>query len=123
MADRIAANKRNALKYVLDDIGAAGTEEDCTGKLDVDLDLCEFNNALIGASEKKNAGGPSVGAMLGARACISNPQPNVYIITLAWQGVRTTVKPVEACGSGSYGDDRKRRTVSFPLRVATLTVT
>jgi type IV pilus assembly protein PilV len=123
IADRITANKRNAASYVANDIGAAGVEEDCTGTTDFKRDLCEFSNALVGASEKKGAGGPAVGAMIGARACITNPQPNVYIITIAWQGVRRTVKPVEDCGAGGYGDDLKRRTVSFPVRVATLAVT
>lgn len=123
MADRITANKRNAANYVMNDLAAAGAEEDCTGLTDYKRDLCEFNNALVGASEKKGAGGPTVGAMIGARACITNPQPNLYVITVAWQGLRSTAKPVEACGSGQYGDDSKRRTISFPLRVATLTLT
>jgi type IV pilus assembly protein PilV len=123
MADRLTANKRNAASYVMNDLGAAGVEEPCGGLTDYKRDLCEFNNALVGASEKKNEGGPAVGAMIGARACITSPAPNLYVITLAWQGLRSTAKPVEACGAGQYGDDSKRRTVSFPLRVATLQVT
>jgi type IV pilus assembly protein PilV len=122
LSDRILANKRNAAAYVMDDIGAAGAEIDCTGKAGADRDLCEFNNALVGASEK-SSGGATMGAMIGARACVTSPEPNLYMITIAWQGVRKTAMPSELCGQNKYGDDHLRRTVSFPVRVATLTVT
>jgi type IV pilus assembly protein PilV len=122
LADRIQANKRNAASYVMSDLGASGVEDDCTGLIGsgYKYDLCEMNNMLVGASEKKGAGGPSVGAMIGARACITNPQPNVYVVTVAWQGFRNTAVPVEACGAGQYGAETKRRTVSYPIRVACL---
>jgi len=84
-------------------------------------DLCELNNGLVGAAEKKTTGGAAVGAMIGARACVTNPGINLYVITIAWQGFRKTKAPSEACGAGQYGDDSLRRTVSFPLRVATMT--
>jgi len=122
MADRMTANKRGAGNYVVNDIGASGVVQDCTGTTDYKRDLCEFSNSLVGAAEK-SSGGNAVGAMIGARACITNPQPNLYVITVAWQGMRRTIEPVEACGQGQYGDDKRRRTVSFPFRVATLTVT
>ena len=48
------------------------------------------------------------------------PQINVYVVTIAWQGLRKTKAPTEACGQGAYGDDSLRRTVSFPVRRATL---
>ncbi len=124
MADRMTANKKNAASYVMNDIGADGIEQaGCDGTSSYKRDLCEFHNALVGASEKKTTGGPAVGAMLGGRACITNPEANLYIITVAWQGFASTKAPVEACGKDAYGDDKKRRTVSFPFRVATLTVT
>jgi len=123
MADRIAANKKLALDYKKDDIGADGVEiANCPGKTGPDRDLCEFHNALVGASEKKG-GVTAVGAMLGARACVTNPEANLYVITVAWQGFASTRAPDEKCGAGAYGDDKKRRTVSFPLRVATLSLT
>jgi type IV pilus assembly protein PilV len=122
MADRMNANKKIAASYVKDDIGADGVEiAGCPGKTGVDRDLCEFHNSLVGASEKKS--GITVGAMIGARACVTNPEANVYVITVAWQGFASTKEPDEKCGAGAYGDDKKRRTVSFPVRVATLTVT
>ena len=122
LSDRILANKRNAASYVKDDIGADGKEVDCTGMAGADRDLCEFGNALVGASEK-SGGGAAMGAMIGARACVTSPSPNFYMITIAWQGVRRTAIPAELCGQNQYGDDHLRRTVSFPVRVATLTVT
>lgn len=122
MADRINANKKNAGSYVANDIGGDGVEGDCTGLTNFKRDLCEFHNLLVGASEKKS-GVTAVGAMIGARACISSPVANVYIITVAWQGFASTKAPDEECGKGMYGDDKKRRTISFPVRVATLTVT
>jgi type IV pilus assembly protein PilV len=123
MADRMNANKKAAANYVKDDIGADGVEiADCPGKTGVDRDLCEFHNSLVGASEKKG-GLTAVGAMIGARACVTSPEANVYVVTVAWQGFASTKAPDEKCGAGAYGDDRKRRTVSFPVRVATLTAT
>jgi type IV pilus assembly protein PilV len=121
IADRINANKRNALSYVANDIGASGVALNCTALTGVQYDLCDINNIVVGSSEKQTAGGPSVGGMLNARACITTPAANVYVVTVVWQGMRKTRAPVEACGAGQYGDDSLRRTVSFPVRVATLT--
>jgi len=122
LADRMTANKKNAANYVMNDIGVSGVVEDCTGYTDYKRDICEFSNSLVGATEK-SSGGTAIGAMVGARACVTNPAPNVYVITVAWQGFRSGAKPIEDCGAGAYGDDAKRRTVSFPIQVATLTLT
>ena len=119
IADRISTNKVNAASYVASDIGASATVQDCSGLTDYKLDLCEINNMVVGASEKTD-GVTNVGGMLNGRACITNPQINVYVVTVAWQGLRRTVAPVEACGSGAYGDEMLRRTVSYPVRRATL---
>jgi type IV pilus assembly protein PilV len=105
----------------VNDIGAAGVVQSCAGLLGVPRDLCEINNEVVGASEKKTTGGTSVGGMLNARVCITNPAINIYTVTVVWQGIRKTKAPTEACGAGQYGDDSLRRTVSFPVRVATLT--
>ena len=123
MADRINANKKIAGEYVANDIGADGVEiAGCDAMGGSKRDICEFHNSLVGAAEKK-AGVNAVGAMIGARACVTNPLPNVYVVTIAWQGFASTKEPDEKCGAGAYGDDKKRRTVSFPVRVATLTLT
>jgi type IV pilus assembly protein PilV len=118
IADRIQANKVNADSYVASDIGASATAQDCTSLTDYKFDLCEINNMVVGVSEKQS--GNSVGGMLNARACITAPKINVFVVTIAWQGLRKTVAPTEACGQGAYGDDSLRRTVSFPVRRATL---
>ena len=124
MADRMNANKKLAASYKMDDIGADGVEiAGCSGKTGVDRDICEFHNSLVGASEKTAGGVTPVGAMIGARACVTSPEANVYVITVAWQGFASTKAPDEPCGAGKYGDDKKRRTVSFPVRVATLNAT
>ena len=57
MVDRMAANKAdlraNPGNYVASDIGASGTEIDCSGYTSgFKLDLCEFNNILVGAAER-----------------------------------------------------------------------
>jgi len=121
IADRINANKKNAASYVVNDIGATGIVQSCAGLVGVPLDLCEINNEVVGSSEKKTTGGAAVGGMLNARACVTSPTVNVYTVTIVWQGLRKTKAPTEACGAGQYGDDTLRRTVSFPVRVATLT--
>lgn len=118
MVDRFSVNKPNAASYVASDIGSSGTTQDCSGLTSAARDLCDWRNALVGAAEV--AGTRNVGAMIGARGCIVNPAPNVYVITIAWQGLTATAAPVEPCGLNAYGDDRQRRTVSMVVRVATL---
>ena len=124
MVDRMAANKAELRvspgSYVANDIGVGGLT-DCTGMTGYKLDLCEFNNILFGAAEKDLSSGTQVGAMIGARGCITNPATDVWVVTVAWQGMMPTAKPEEACGAGSYGNDALRRTVSLVLRRATLT--
>jgi len=120
IADRFSTNKRNAASYVQNDIGATGVVQSCAALSGAALDLCEINNMVVGVQEKKTTGGASIGGMLNARACITTPQINIYVVTVVWQGLRKTKAPTEACGQGAYGDDTLRRTVSFPVRVATL---
>lgn len=116
---RMNANKKNLASYVQSDIGATGAEIVCAGKTGAALDLCEINNTLVGAAEKQSAN--KLGAMIGARACVSSPSANYYVITIAWQGLSPTKAPDSQCGVNQYGDDRLRRTVSLPVRFACLT--
>ncbi len=127
IADRISANKKSAASYVVNDIGVGGTYQDCTllpmttAAQIAAHDICEINNVLVGAAET-TGGTTNVGAMIGARACIISPSANRYLITVVWQGVQpTNASPSEDCGSGAYGTGGLRRTVSYPLQVATLT--
>jgi type IV pilus assembly protein PilV len=97
-----------------------------------------WDDLLRGASEKKS--GNSVGAMIGARGCISYDATTEYqttsgasiagtgeyTIAVSWQGMSDTFKPTKACGAGLYGssaaNDTKRRTVWATMRIGTLKV-
>jgi type IV pilus assembly protein PilV len=119
MVDRLSVNKANAASYVASNVGAAGTEQACGALSGAARDLCEWNNVLVGAAEK--AGTRKIGAMIGARGCITSPAANVYLVTVAWQGLSATAVPVgSTCGQNAYGDDRQRRTASVVVRVAIL---
>ncbi len=119
ITDRMSANKKNIASYVVNDIGVTGVVQDCTGKIGAPYDLCQINNELVGSSEK--SAGTNMGAMLGARACITaTATPGLYVATVAWQGIVPTTSPVEACGKGSYGTGL-RRTASTPVQVGCLT--
>jgi len=122
MADRIAANKLNAALYVQNNVGLT-TPVACPTSPQVAVDLCEWNNKLQGAAEV-TAGGTKVGAMLGARGCITQPTPNVYMVTVAWQGMARSgaSTPGATCGSAAYGAGL-RRTVSVMVRVGLLGTT
>ena len=122
MADRIAANKANADSYKRDDIGLTVIPT-CAGLLSYDLDICEWNNKLVGAAEKTAAGG-RVGAMIGARGCITEPTPNYYMVTVAWQGMSAAgaSTPGATCGQAAYGAGQ-RRSVSIVVRVGLLGAT
>ena len=119
MVDRLSVNKANAASYVASNVGAAGTEQACGSLSGAARDLCEWNNVLVGAAEK--SGTRKIGAMIGARGCITSPAANVYLVTVAWQGLSATAVPVgSTCGQNAYGDDRQRRTATVVVRVATL---
>ena len=116
MADRISANKANAASYVANDIGLAVVN--CAALTGAALDKCEWGNQLAGAAEV-TAGGVKVGAMIGARGCITSPSANVYMVTVAWQGFSKAGGPAVLCGNGAYGAGL-RRTFSTIVRVALL---
>jgi type IV pilus assembly protein PilV len=119
MADRMTANKRQITSYVGNDYGLVAV--DCTAFLaapDYQLDICEWSSQLNGVSEK--AGSRNVGAMIGARGCVVRLDPQTFLVTVAWQGLSRAGVPVEACGTGAYGDDANRRTVSTVVRLALL---
>lgn len=111
MVDRVNANRKSAASYVT--TGALGTTAlNCAGLATVAAsDLCAWNNALFGAAETQ--GGQTLGAMNGARGCITNPvaiMPREILVAVVWQGMRTTAAPAgTTCGQNSYGDERLRR--------------
>lgn len=124
IADRLNANRKNALTYVT--AAALGTGDaqpsDCAGLVGQPLDFCEWSNALKGASVTE--GGVQLGAMAGARGCIYNTvaaEPREFRVAVAWQGLTRTAAPSVDCGQGAYGaDDALRRVVTLSITIAKL---
>jgi type IV pilus assembly protein PilV len=124
MAARVNANRTVVSLYGAD----AGTVTLGTGVDDTTncavatagpaRDMCEWSEALKGASETKGVN--NVGAMIGARGCIERLQaadtptctPAIYRVTVAWQGLQPTVASSLTCGVNSYGaNDAMRRVI------------
>ena len=93
--------------------------------------LADIDTLLQGSAE--TAGGSNVGAMLGARACISYdsstvlnsvPGTGLYTVIVTWQGMSALTAPTGMkCAVGLYqtdGLDTKRRAVAASFRLANL---
>lgn len=136
MTERINTNRSAAGDYVI--TGTIGTGDSATviaaacdttpGK---NRDICEWRKELLGANERINSTSSNVGAMVGARGCITQVQapdatlgtctPAIYQVSVAWQGSFSTKAPptTAACGKDSYGaDDSLRRVISTRISVA-----
>jgi len=154
IVDRINTNRKAATCYAITTVPASGTKfigTAGTGKYDTasfscpslatnpnavaraQLDLQLIEAMLLGASE--TIGGASVGAMLGARACIGyDDAGKAYTVAIAWQGFSKTFSPADwptannpaiarNCALnlyGSGGDDAQRRVVWTTLMIAAL---
>ena len=122
MVDRINANREDVANYVAADLGLSA--QDCSTPATVaGKDLCEWNNALFGASEMK--GTQTLGAMTGARGCITNPvttMPREVVVAVVWQGMRPTVAPGgTTCGQNLYGTgDKTRRAMIARITIGCL---
>lgn len=96
--------------------------------------IAELDNLLDGASETA-AGGASVGAMIGARGCVTynaatalpgKPGTGVFTAIITWQGQAKTAIPTYAdgttvnCANTLYGDETQRRAVYTSFRMAEL---
>jgi type IV pilus assembly protein PilV len=132
MSERINANRRQAANYVSP--SALGTDDgqpiSCTTLVGPNRDLCEWSNALKGASETTPSA--NVGGMSGARGCITQVQapdltlgvckPAIYRVDVAWQGMQKSAAQTITCGQGSYGaDDSYRRVISSQIIVGVAT--
>lgn len=126
MVARINANRANAASYVT--ASAVGTGDslqstDCTTlAFGQPRDICEWSHELTGASEQ--AGTRNAGAMIGGRGCIdqiAGASPPTFRVTVAWQGLQSTIAPSLGCASGNYGDDSYRRAVAMTVSIASLT--
>jgi type IV pilus assembly protein PilV len=122
MVTRISANRADADAYVSSGVYGAGSLQDCTGLAGTALDTCQWANLLRGASETR--AGASVGAMLGARGCITRAAGTThrFIVSVAWTGVVATGAPSGPCGQGdpAFPDDTLRRVASATMCVAQL---
>ena len=132
---RINTNRKAARCYAITD-AAAGTPyvgysntaaSSCTAWGTADLqaravaDLQAWDALLKGAAETD--GGTLVGAMIGARGCVSfDPAANSYVVTVTWQGLSETAAPPDAvpCAAGLYGSEAQRRAVSVSVQFAAL---
>lgn len=128
ISERINANRAAAAIYVsATPIGTNDAQPaSCTALAPgAARDLCDWSNALKGAAEQKALA--NVGAMIGARGCISLIQapdpttgtclPAIYQVSVAWQGLHETIAPADTCGQGLYGTDTFRRVISSQLTV------
>jgi type IV pilus assembly protein PilV len=96
------------------------------------MDALDSWDAILQGAAESNAGG-SVGAMLGARGCISYaagselPSPlapfgpltgtGVYTVSVSWQGLVDSAAPVDNCANDLYGSETKRRTLAVSFRL------
>ena len=120
MVDKINTNRANAASYVTGATGSnvLGTPHtdptDCTSLSNlVTRDQCYWSNSLKGAAEQ--AGGATVGAMIGARGCVEQVQAVNAAAGVCTPGIyRVTI----ACGKDQYGaDDRQRRVLTAQVTI------
>lgn len=87
-----------------------------------------LDDLLQGAAECEG-GTCDVGAMIGARACISydastdlpgKPGTGLYTVVVTWQALAALTAPSYNCANGLYGNENMRRAVSTQIRIADL---
>jgi len=123
MVDRLNANRGTADNFVSASVFGTGLTDasPCPTAVGPARDQCEWSVALKGASETLSSA--KIGAIAGARGCIQRLQapdatagvcaPGIYLVTVAWQGMNSTVAPSATCGTGLFGaDDALRRAIS-----------
>lgn len=134
ITERMRTNSTQAASYVTASPAGTGDSQPstCTGSPSVAFDICEWSNDLKGAAELSS--GSKIGAMVGARGCITQVQapntapgvctPGIYRVDVVWQGLQPTVASPLTCGQGNYGaNDALRRVVSTQITVGTLACT
>ncbi|MEK6245192.1 MAG: type IV pilus modification protein PilV [Pseudomonadota bacterium] len=123
MVDRINANRKQAADYVTSaPLGTANTTA-CSSTTTIALkDKCEWSNQLLGAAEV--VGSDKVGAMIGARGCITLPvasMPRQAIVAVVWQGITPTLAAAATtCGQNEYGDEKTRRALVASVTIGCL---
>jgi type IV pilus assembly protein PilV len=135
MADRMNANRANVASYVTGTSTPLGTGSPigpCAAPSNaVETDQCAWRAALLGAAETSSGacnaatGVNCVGAMIGARGCITALDvPNrIYLIEVVWQGLSSTAAPPASviCGkTAGFGGDEFRRAVTTIVQIGDL---
>lgn len=150
MVDRMNANRSDSHNKVYVNgvvatfpVGGGGNLVNCGALAGAAYDLCDWTNQLNGAAEILSGGACStansadcVGAMLGARGCITYNAgtelvdstganlsgTGIYTVTVTWQGVSATSAPPASitCAQGLYPQDTMRRAVTATFRIADL---
>jgi type IV pilus assembly protein PilV len=139
MASRMSANFRNMGDYETLPASPLGVGMICASADPItstraEVDLSDWCRALQGTGEVIPADGAlparNVGAMVGARGCIEEPNTNIWLITVVWQGLTPVSAPPAgvACGAGLYNggagnpcvDDLCRRYVTTIVRTGVL---
>ena len=146
MVDRIRASKSTASCFAITTNMTSGTPylgtdvtagTGCAASTSAyntmaDAGLAEWDALLDGASEK--SGTSSVGAMIGARGCVSYGGTSteivsggvslagtgIYTVSISWQGSGDSAVPSANCANGLYGSESMRRTISTTFRIASL---
>ena len=134
---RITTNTTNGSPYLGSGSGAVpacavgGTSNDQTMATQA---ITEWKNLLKGATE--DLGGSSVGAMQGARGCVSYDATTeltdaggvalsgtgLYTVAISWKGASDTFAPGVNCGNDNtlYVAETRRRVASITFRLAKL---
>lgn len=133
MTYRMQGNTANSAAYMVAELGTGDTQPaDCSAvAVGAARDLCEWSNALKGAAETDNTSNKNIGAMIGARGCITQVRaantvggaciPAIYQVAVAWQGLHATQSPNIACGQNKFGaDDSYRRLISAQVMIPLL---
>ena len=129
MVDRINVNRKSARSYDLG-TGYLGTGSSAACGVSADADCQAWEQLLLGAAEK-SAGGTSVGAMIGARGCITYdattelpgaPDTGIYTVSVVWQSQSGGFTPPGSvpCGQNLYPAESQRRFVFTQFRVGKL---
>lgn len=146
MVDRINVNRVTASCFVVTNNLTDGTPylgvtsatvpacgaSTVVNNANADASITEWDSLLEGAAETK--GGASVGAIIGARGCVSYnsttelldatgavlPGTGIYTVAVAWQGTVETFAPTVNCANNLYGPETRRRVVSTTFRMASL---
>jgi type IV pilus assembly protein PilV len=134
MAVRLTANRSAANDY---DGASVTPGTDCADDFDdttrYAYDMQSWCNAIQGAAETTETAGSLVkkGTLIGGRGCIEKLDTtgfDVYLITIAWQGLGRLSAPPSSvtCGTGQYNDglmctnDLCRRAVTTLVRFSSL---